>query len=114
VAPQWGERCDLPNKGKIRRKETMEANYNAVRKEITERLTRSWNFTEAQLSDLSIFHLVNLVTLLAGSFGYLGQFAPTIFALREVLGEDQVFDRPSEIRAKQTFADAAANVAVVN
>ena len=91
----------------------METNYNAVRKEITERLTRSWNFTETQLSDLSVFHLVNLLTLLAGSFGYLGQFAPTIFALREVLGEDQVFDKPSELRAKQAL-DAAANVPVVN
>ena len=91
----------------------MEINYNAVRKEITERLTRSWNFTEQQLADLSVFHLVNILMLLAGSFGYLGQFAPTIFALREVLGEDQVFDKPSELRAKQTV-DAAANVPVVN
>ena len=91
----------------------METNYNAVRKEITERLTRSWNFTEQQLADLSVFHLVNILMLLAGSFGYLGQFAPTIFALREVLGEDQVFDKPSELRAKQSV-DAAANVPVVH
>ena len=91
----------------------MGTNYNAVRKEITERLTRSWNFTETQLSDLSVFHLVNLLTLLAGSFGYLGQFAPTVCALRETLGEDLLFDKPSELRAKQALVDAA-QVPVVN
>jgi hypothetical protein len=79
----------------------MEANYNAVRKEITERLTRSWNFTDQQLSDLSLFHLLNLLMLVAGPYGYIGQFAATIFALREVLGEEQVFDKPSELRAKK-------------
>ena len=51
--------------------------------------------------------------LLAGQFGYLGQFGPTIYALREILGEDQVFDKPSELRAKQIVA-AAVNVPVVN
>jgi len=51
--------------------------------------------------------------LLAGQFGYLGQFGPTICALREILGEDQVFDKPSELRAKQIVA-AAVNVPVVN
>ena len=91
----------------------MEANYIAVRKELTERLIRSWNFSEAQLSDLSIYHMVNILMLLAGQFGYLGQFGPTIYALREILGEDQVFDKPSELRAKQ-IVDAAMNVPVVN
>jgi hypothetical protein len=91
----------------------MEANYIAVRKELTERLIRSWNFSEAQLSDLSIYHMVNILMLLAGQFGYLGQFGPTICALREILGEDQVFDKPSELRAKQ-IVDAAMNVPVVN
>jgi hypothetical protein len=38
--------------------------------------------------------------LLAGRYGYTGQFAPTIYALRQTLGDDQVFDRPSELRAK--------------
>jgi hypothetical protein len=90
----------------------MDTNYNLVRKEITERL-RSWNFTEEQVGDLSIFHLVNILMLLAGQFGYLGQFGPTIYALREILGEDQVFDKPSELRAKQ-IVDAAVNVPVVN
>jgi hypothetical protein len=38
--------------------------------------------------------------LLGGQYGYIGQFAPTIYALRQALGDDQVFDRPSELRAK--------------
>jgi len=91
----------------------METSYIAVRKEITERLIKSWHFTEAQLGDLSVFHLMNILMLLAGQFGYLGQFAPTVFALREALGEDQMFDRPSELRAKQSV-DTALNVPVVN
>jgi len=90
----------------------MNANHNAVRSEIVNRLVKSWSFTEEQLADLSIFHLVSLLTLLAGSFGYIGQFAPTIFGLREILGEDLVFDKPSELRAKQSV-DAAANVVPV-
>lgn len=93
----------------------METNYNLVRKEITERLTRSWNCSEQQLADLSVFHLLNLLMLLAGQFGYLGQFSPTAYALREVLGEDQFYDKPSELRAKQnSSADAALSVQVVN
>jgi len=92
----------------------METNLIAVRKEITDRLIKSWNFTEAQLSDLSLFHLVNILMLLAGGYGYVGQFAPTIYALRETLGEDQVFDKPSELRAKQTAKDAAATAPVVH
>jgi hypothetical protein len=77
-------------------------NHAAIRKEITERLTKYWNFSEEQqLADLSIFHVVNILMLLAGPYGYVGQFAPTIYALREILGEDHVFDKPSELRAKQ-------------
>jgi hypothetical protein len=75
-------------------------NHAAIRKEITERLTKYWDFSEEQLADLSIFHLVNILMLLAGQYGYIGQFAPTIYALRQALCEDQVFDRPSELRAK--------------
>src|SRR5262249_1347351 len=91
----------------------METNHTAVRKEITERLTRSWSFTDQQLSDLSVFHLLTLLMLLAGPYGYIGQFAPTVCALRETLGEDLVFDKPSELRAKQTVVDVV-QVAVVN
>ena len=81
-------------------------NHAAIRKEITERLTKYWNFSEEQLADLSIFHLVNILMLLAGPYGYIGQFAPTIYALRQTLGDDQVFDRPSELRAKSNTPDA--------
>lgn len=91
----------------------METNYNLVRKEITERLTRSWNFSEQQLADLSVFHLLNILMLLAGQFGYLGQFSPTTYALREVLGEDELYNKPSELRAKQSV-DGAADIPVVN
>jgi hypothetical protein len=91
----------------------METAHTAVRKEIIERLTRSWNFSEQQLADLSVFHLLNLLMLLAGPYGYIGQFAPTVCALRETFGEDHMFDRPSELRAKQTV-NGAANIPVVN
>ena len=75
-------------------------NHTTVRKEITERLTKYWDFSEEHLADLSVFHLVNILMLLGGQYGYIGQFAPTIYALRQALGDDQVFDRPSELRAK--------------
>jgi hypothetical protein len=74
-------------------------NHVAIRNEITERLRRNWDFSEEQLADLSIFHLVNILMLLAGQYGYIGQFAPTIYVLRQALGDDQVFDKPSELRA---------------
>lgn len=92
----------------------METAYTAVRNEVANRLIRSWNFTEHQLADLSIFHMLNLLMLLAGPYNYIGQFSPTVFALREALGEDAVFDEPSELRAKSAGVDAAANVPVVN
>ena len=72
----------------------------AVRKELVDRLSKGWNFTESQLSDLSIYHLVNILMLLAGPYGYIGQFAPTIWALRETLDEAEVYDKPSELRMK--------------
>jgi len=87
-----------PETRQIRRKETM--NHAAIHKEITGRLTKYWDFSEQQLADLSIFHLVNILMLLGGQYGYIGQFAPTIYTLRQALGDDQVFDRPSELRAK--------------
>jgi len=43
---------------------------------------------------------VNILMLLAGQYGYIGPFGPTIHALRQTLGDDQVFDRPSELRAR--------------
>jgi hypothetical protein len=46
--------------------------------------------------------------LLGGQYGYIGQFAPTIYALRQTLGDDQVFDRPSELRAKANNSNAEA------
>jgi hypothetical protein len=78
----------------------MNANHVAVRNELVDRLTKSWGFTETQLADLSIFHLVNILMLLAGSYGYLGQFEPTIWALCKTLGDDEVYEKPSELRAK--------------
>jgi hypothetical protein len=57
-------------------------NHATIRREITERLTKNWDFSEHQLADLSIFHLVNIQLLLAGQYGYIGQFSPTIYALR--------------------------------
>jgi len=57
--------------------------------------------------------MVNILMLLAGQFGYLGQFSPTAYALREVLGEDLLYDKPSELRAKQN-SGAEAAVPVVN
>jgi len=44
-----------PKTRQIRRKETM--NHAVIRKEITEHLTKYWDFSEEQLADLSIFHL---------------------------------------------------------
>ena len=79
--------------------------HATVRKEITERLTKNWDFSEQQLADLSIFHLVNILMLLVGSYGYIGQFAPTIYGLRQTLGDDHVFGRPSELRAKSNTSD---------
>jgi hypothetical protein len=86
----------------------MSANHIAVRKELVDRLTKSWGFTEAQLADLSIFHFVNVLMLLAGSYGYLGQFAPTIWALCKTLGDDEVYDKPSELRAEANCAESVA------
>jgi len=40
-----------------------------------------------------------------------GNFAPTVCALRETLGENLLFDKPSE---QQSGVDAAVNVPVVN
>ena len=87
-----------PKTRQIRRKETMI--HTTVRNAVTERLTKTWDFNEEQLADLSIFHLVNILMLLVGSYGYIGQFAPIIYALRQALGDDQVFERPSKLRAK--------------
>jgi hypothetical protein len=50
---------------------------------------------------ISLLHLVNILMLLAGPYGYIGQFAATICALRETLGEAEVFDRPSELRKSE-------------
>jgi hypothetical protein len=36
-------------------------NHATIRKEITERLTKNWDYSEQQLADLSIFHLVNIL-----------------------------------------------------
>jgi len=93
-----GTAVRTPKTRQIRRKETM--NHTTIRKEITERLTRNWDFSEEQLADLSVFHLVNILMLLGGQYGYIGQFAPTIYTLRQALGDDQVFERPSELRTK--------------
>lgn len=91
----------------------METNYNLVRKEITERLATNWKFSEQQLTDLSVFHLLNLLMVLAASFGCLGQFAATIFPLREVLGEDQYSTSRVNFGQSKPWM-AAANVPVVN
>ena len=70
--------------------------YATVRKEITERLTKYWDFSEERLADLSVFHLVNILMLLAGQYGYIGQFAPTIYALRQTLGAIGCIDEISD------------------
>jgi hypothetical protein len=50
--------------------------HATIRKEITEQLTNNWDFSEQQLTDLFILHLVNILMLLVGSYGCIGSFAP--------------------------------------
>ena len=51
-----------------------------VRKGLTARLVRSWNFTEADLAPRSLYQLVTLIHLLAGHRNYVGQHTVVLHA----------------------------------
>ena len=70
-----------------------QAAFAEVRKELTARLVRGWNFSEHDLAPRSIFQLVTLIHLLAGHRNYVGQHTVTCYTLERIFG-DAVYEEP--------------------
>jgi len=86
--------------------------FAEVRKELTTRLIRTWNFTEHDLAPRSLYHLVTLIHLLAGHRNYVGQHTVTCYALERIFG-DAIYDEP-RIEPKPEPESAAESTPVVN
>ena len=85
-----------------------------VRKELTARLIRSWNFTEADLAPRSVYQLVTLLHLLAGHRNFVGQHTVTAYTLERIFG-DVIYEEPLIESKPEAEAEAAdAKPAVVN
>src|SRR5215470_11840017 len=88
--------------------------FAEVRKELTSRLIRTWNFTEADLAPRSVYQLVTLIHLLAGHRNYVGQHTVTCYTLERIFG-DAMFDEPVIEPKPETEPETAdAKPAVVN
>ena len=86
--------------------------FTEVRKELTARLIRTWNFTESDLAPRSIYQLVALIHLLAGHRGYVGQHTTTAYTLERIFGE-AIYEEPL-IEPKAEPESAAESTLVVN
>jgi hypothetical protein len=84
-----------------------------VRKELTTRLVRSWNFTEADLAPRSVYQLVTLIHLLAGHRNYVGQHTVTAYTLERIFG-DSIYDEPLIEPKAEGEAETELKPAVVN
>jgi hypothetical protein len=67
--------------------------FAEVRKELTTRLIRTWNFTERDLAPRSVYQLVTLIHLLAGHRNFVGQHTVTRYTLERIFG-DAIYDEP--------------------
>ena len=80
--------------------------FTEVRKELTTRLIRTWNFTEDDLAPRSVYQLVTLIHLLAGHRNFVGQHTVTCYTLERIFG-DAIYDEPLiEPKAEPEAADA--------
>jgi hypothetical protein len=65
--------------------------YSEMLKVVTERILQaSPDFPKAELESLSLAALLNILFLLRGEFGSIGEFGSTVRALRHLVG-DQLF-----------------------
>jgi len=65
-----------------------------IRTSLYDRL-KNFKFTKEMLEGLSLFHLLNLIQLVAGANNYLGMFSPTLWSLQQIFG-DAVWDAPEK------------------
>jgi hypothetical protein len=71
--------------------------YDAIRKIVVARLKRITPATEAELDKLSLAALLNLLFLLRGEWGSIGDYSQTYSALVALLGEDTVWHAPAKV-----------------
>jgi hypothetical protein len=72
--------------------------YDAIRKIVVARVGRITPATEAQLDNLSLGALLNLLFLLRGEWGSIGDYSQTYSALVALLGENTVWHVPAEVK----------------
>jgi hypothetical protein len=76
--------------------------YDAVRTAVAARLKRILpSATDAELENLSLGGMLNLLFLLRGEWGSLGDYVRTTSALEALLGEGMVWHVPEKENTKE-------------
>jgi hypothetical protein len=77
----------------IRREEIMTESYQFILKMLRKRLPPTLS-DQAELDELSMSEMLNLIFALYGPWGSLGDFSTTFRALRKIVGEEQLWKEP--------------------
>jgi hypothetical protein len=78
----------------IRREETMTESYQFILKMLRKRLPPMLS-DQVELNRLSISELLNLIFVLYGTWGTVGDFSTTFKALTKIVGEEQLWKEPT-------------------
>jgi hypothetical protein len=93
--------------GMIRNESKREAAYRFILKTLNRRLEQTIpDIEEGDFEHLSLAGVLNMLFLLRGDWGSVGDFVGTLKALRAILGDDLVWSEP----ALKTSSDESADL----
>ena len=72
----------------------MTESYQFILKTLRNRLPSTLS-DQAELNNLSMSELLNLIFVLYGTWGSVGDFSTTFKALRKIVGEEQLWKEPT-------------------
>ena len=76
----------------------MTESYQFILKTLRNRLPSTLS-DQAELNNLSMSELLNLIFVLYGTWGSVGDFSTTFKALRKIVGEEQLWKEPAALQS---------------
>lgn len=76
----------------------MTESYQFILKTLRNRLPSTLS-DKAELNNLSMSELLNLIFVLYGTWGAVGDFSTTFKALRKIVGEEQLWKGPAALQS---------------
>jgi hypothetical protein len=90
----------------------MTESYQFILKTLRNRLPSALS-DQAELNNLSMSELLNLIFVLYGTWGSVGDFSTTFKALRKIVGEEQLWKEPAALQPTSELVQWCGIIVIV-